>query len=95
MHAVDTAGLFPHTARPVRGSSRTVKSQPPSPPLSLPIASTSNRPHRYLHLLQVPVTGLLLLLANGGDSGGDGGSDFTALELTRTGRAVGGKKPAV
>ena len=60
MHAADTAGLFPHTARPVRGSSRTMKSEPPSHQLH---ASTSNRPHRHLHQLQVRVTGLLLVLA--------------------------------
>ena len=61
MHAADTAGLFPHTARPVRGRSRTMKSEPPSHQLHA--ASTSNRPHRHLHQLQVRVTGLLLVLA--------------------------------
>ena len=35
------------------------------------------------------------MLAIGGDSGGDGGSDFIVLELPRTGRAVCGNKPAV
>ena len=34
------------------------------------------------------------MLAIGGDGGGDGGSDFTVLELPRTGRAVCGNKPA-
>ena len=90
MHAADTAGLFPHTARPVRGSSRTMKSEPPShqlhastsnskqaPPPSPPIASTGNR----------PVTGACI----GGDSGGDGGSGFIVLELPRTRRAVSGR----
>ena len=80
MHAVDTASLFPHTARPVRGSSRTMKSEPP-------IASTSNRPHRHPHQLQGRVTGLLLVLA----IGGDGDSDFIVLELPCTGRAVCGR----
>ena len=37
------------------------------------------------------MTGLLLLLA----VGGDGGSDFIVLELPRTGRAMWGNKPAV
>ena len=32
------------------------------------------------------------MLAIGGDGGGDGGSDFTVLELPRTGRAVCGNK---
>ena len=34
------------------------------------------------------------MLAIGGDGGGDGGSDFTVLELPRTGLAVCGNKPA-
>ena len=70
-----------------------MKPEPPSPPLSPP--------------MQAPVTGLLPVLAIGGDGGGacywclqhaiggDGGSDFIVLELPRTGRAVCGNKPAV
>ena len=72
-----------------------MKSEPPFPLLSPPMAGTSNRPVtgacnanrlRYPHQLQASVTGLLLVSAIGGDSGGDGGSDFIVLELPRTGR---------
>ena len=41
MHAADTAGLFQHTARPVRGSSRTVKPEHHPHRYPSPIASTS------------------------------------------------------
>ena len=50
MHAVDTAGLLLHTACPVRGSSRTVKSEPPS--------------HHYPYQLQAPVAGPTAIPSN-------------------------------
>ena len=68
-----------------------MKSEPPSPPLSPPIASTSNRPVTRTYNWWGWQWGLLLVLAIGGDSSGDGGSDFIVLELPRTGRAVCGR----
>ena len=67
---------------------------------TIPIAIPTNCKHQCLtgpshpHQLQAHQY-QALVLAIGGDSGGDGGSDFIVHELLRTGRAVCGNKPAV